>query len=226
MQMTQIKKWALSTEGREIALWNTESLNHQHLPRLLLIGGTHGDEPEGVRLAQDCLKHLLVADPASIGWQISIITCLNPDGISKNQRTNGRGVDLNRNYPSQNWSPVFKEAKYYPGPNPASEPEIQAVVSWIQKYSPKLIIHFHSWKPCVVCTGEPGKVYAQELATSSGYALQTSIGYETPGGLSQFGWHDLGIPIICTEEQEHSPLNKTWENFGPGLIRIFKSCKH
>ena len=31
------------------------------------------------------------------------IPCLNPDGMSKNTRTNSNGVDLNRNFPTKNW---------------------------------------------------------------------------------------------------------------------------
>lgn len=191
---------------------------------ILFIGGVHGDEPEGVRLAEDFLKWLQQEETQNSEkirpW--ILIPCINPDGYSQNQRTNSQGVDLNRNFPCQDWSPEAKAPRYFPGPSPGSELEVQALVKLIEDERPQLIVHFHSWEPCVVYTGEPGKVAAEILATGSGYQAREDIGYPTPGSLGQYGWIEHQIPVVCIEEQEHISLDRVWPHFKIGLEALIK----
>lgn len=208
-----LQNWAHSAGGHPIELWTRQ---HNDESPLLFIGGVHGDEPEGIQLAIDFLSWLQKnSDKIEHNWLL--IPCLNPDGQQKNQRTNQNGVDLNRNFPAKDWSPIAKAPRYNPGPKPGSEPEVQAVVSLITEYRPKLIMHFHSWEPCVVYTGQPGEKIAQALSPGPNYPAREEIGYPTPGSLGQYGWVDLKIPVICLEEQEKSDPRSAWKNFGPGL---------
>lgn len=217
MSAIEIKNWAKSSMGQDIPLFKSE-VNPKN--PILLIGGVHGDEPEGVQLASDSLKWLKSNTTNRLTPWI-VIPCLNPDGLAKNERTNGRGVDLNRNYPSIDWSPESTKPRYNPGPSPASEPEIQTLVALIQHVQPRLIIHCHSWEPCIVYTGAPALSDAKALGQSSGYEVRDNIGYPTTGSLSQYGWHDNKIPIICIEEAEHTPPEKIWPHFKDGIIKIF-----
>lgn len=230
MGIIEISDWARSHEDRKISLFQSEEN-----PRnpILLIGGVHGDEPEGVTLAKTTLDWLNKTSthggqhqsaqkatiPQLTPWLV--IPCLNPDGYAKNQRTNGHGVDLNRNYPSRDWSPEALQPRYNPGPHPGSEPEIQALVALILATSPRLIIHCHSWNPCVVYAGDPARADAEALGRSSGYEVRDSIGYPTPGSLSRYGWHDHGIPVICIEVAEKTPPEKVWPLFSEGMKVIF-----
>jgi hypothetical protein len=189
------------------------------LKPLLLMGGIHGDEPLGVLLAQKTLELLRNEANARVPW--ALIPVLNVDGFRNNTRVNGRGVDLNRNYPAKSWSPEFEKERYNPGPTPGSEPEIQAVVSFIRECQPRLIIHCHSWKPMIVCAGEPGLAAAKELGQSSGYEVVPEIGYPTPGSLSQFGWADNNIPVICIEESDDASPKEVWPHFEQAMRGIF-----
>ncbi len=221
MGIKYIKQWATSAGGSDISLYHSgDLLTHPAKPHMILIGGTHGDEPAGVELAKNTLNHLKSLDNESLPWRWTLIPCLNPDGFSSNDRTNANGVDLNRNYPSKNWSAHSKGPRYFPGTSPGSEPEISALVKWVEKHPPKLLIHFHSWEPCVVCTGDPALPLAQLFADSSGYALQNHIGYPTSGSLSQYGWHDNNIPVICTEEDDNQDVSSTWQRFGPAIEQL------
>lgn len=221
MVMIEIHNWAKSAEQRAIPLFKSED---SPLKPILIIGGVHGDEPEGVALAEATLTWLKshTSDAASqkkiTPWMI--IPCLNPDGLFRHERTNGNGVDLNRNYPSRNWNPTASKPRYAPGPKPASEPEIQALIQLIQTVKPRLIIHCHSWEPCVVYAGEPARQDAIALGNCSGYEVRDDIGYPTYGSLSQYGWHDHQIPIICIEEQEGTPLTEVWGHFAKGMQNI------
>lgn len=218
--------WTTSAGGRPIALYHSpDGQRWQDLQRpIVLIGGVHGDEPEGVALAEAILAWL--TDPLRTAGEVRapwvVIPCLNPDGYQRRSRTNDNGVDLNRNYPASNWSPQCENLRYNPGNQPGSEPEIQAMVQLISQTRPRLLIHCHSWDPCIVCTGSPGLKDAQRLSQCSGYKIVDSIGYPTPGSLSQYGWGDNEIPVICIEESEGVDKATTWQRFAPGLKEIFK----
>jgi protein MpaA len=188
---------------------------------ILLIGGVHGDEPEGVHLAEQTLKWLCAQDQIQlVDWVV--IPCLNVDGFLKQQRVNGSGVDLNRNYPSNDWSPEFAKDRYFPGTAPATEPEVQGIVSLIEKLKPRLLIHCHSWEPCIVYTGESGLKDSERLARSSGYKMIPDIGYQTPGSLGQFGCFDKSTPVICIEEQEQlKDFSPIWPRFSTAMKEIF-----
>jgi murein peptide amidase A len=219
MPVIENKTWAHSAEQRAIAMFKSE----QNPPNpIILIGGVHGDEPEGVALAEATLSWLKSNTQKKLAPWI-VIPCLNPDGFTKNDRTNGHGVDLNRNYPSRDWSPVALKPRYNPGPHPASEPEIRAIVSLIQSVQPRMIIHCHSWEPCIVYAGDPARTDAEALGRSSGYEVKDDIGYPTPGSLSRYGWHDNKIPIICVEEREKISLEKVWPNFSAGIESVFSN---
>jgi hypothetical protein len=103
---------------------------------------------------------------------------------------------------------------------PGSEAETQALVQLIQAEKPKLIVHFHSWEPCVVYTGRPAEAASQILAGKTGYPVREDIGYPTPGSLGQYGWLDHKIPVICVEEQEHIRLAEVWPHFELGLTQL------
>ncbi|MES2855589.1 MAG: M14 family zinc carboxypeptidase [Bdellovibrionota bacterium] len=225
---THLPVWKKTALGTPIELHASEPLAELLAKRpILLIGGVHGDEPEGIRLAKETLTWLLSWPKNNIGAEKAlcpwiVVPCLNVDGAAKNTRVNGRGVDLNRNYPSLDWTKEAKAERYFPGPSPASEPETRAIVEIIANYSPRLVIHCHSWKPMIVGTGDLAKMDADRLAKSSGYESVDEIGYPTPGSLSRYGWHDNGVPIICIEEQDElTDLSPIWPRFEAGMKEIF-----
>jgi len=226
--------WIKTTLGTPVELWASHALTElKDLRPLLVMGGVHGDEPEGVRLASELLQwlksHTVVAAAAASahGGKLQVapwivIPCLNVDGYGKGTRVNGRGVDLNRNYPSKDWSSETKAERYFPGTGPGSEAEVRGVVELIETCRPRLLIHCHSWKPCIVGTGPFSKRDAERLGRSSGYEVIDEIGYPTPGSLSRYGWHDKQIPVICIEEQDGlSDLSPVWPRFAKGFEEIF-----
>lgn len=221
--------WATTSEGSPIELYHPSHLQIDKSfsfakPPLLFIGGVHGDEPEGVALAQHflkSLKQLSVADLQLLRpWLL--IPCLNPDGYKADQRTNARGVDLNRNFSSPDWSPECTKPRYFPGIAPESEKETQALVALIKKIPPEAIIHFHSWEPCIVYTGAPGKKWADKISEHCGYSSAESIGYPTPGSLGEYGWQSHKIPVICIEEKAGTPLSEVGPRFEKGLYELLK----
>ena len=107
-----------SVEGSEITAFRSETNEKKYI---YLLAGVHGDEVEGVYV----LKHLFeeLKDSEDIDLPMIIVPILNLDGYRSGTRVNSNGVDLNRNCPSNSWTPEITEDKYNPGSSPGSEPE-------------------------------------------------------------------------------------------------------
>lgn len=212
--------WARTALGTPIGLFRKK---HSESAPVVFIGGVHGDEPEGLRLAGDLLRWLQDAETrGEVKRSWILVPDINPDGSARKQRTNGRGVDLNRNFPSADWSPEKKAERYNPGPSPASEPEIQALCALLVAEKPQAIVHFHSWEPCVVYTGEGARPWAEACGEGTGYEVREDIGYPTPGSLGQYGALELRTPVVCIEARDGEDPAGLWPRFGPGLRRILK----
>lgn len=213
-------KWSETSIGTALELFSYRVEDERPY---LFIGGVHGDEPEGVRLAKEFMNWLTEVEKQQKLHELHsflLIPCLNPDGYAKNERVNARGVDLNRNFPCRDWSQEHSKPRYFPGPRPNSEPETQALVKLIEDTNPEIIVHFHSWEPCVVYTGAPGKPCADILAENTNYESRETIGYPTPGSLGQYGWLEHQIPVICIEEEANVSLDTVWPRFSHGLKKL------
>ena len=108
-----------TVEENEIESFKTD---FSHKKYLYLMGGTHGDEVEGVYVMAQLFKWLQ-SDHSISELPIIAIPILNVDGYRAGTRVNSHAVDLNRNYPTKDWSGEFKKKKNNPGPSALSEPE-------------------------------------------------------------------------------------------------------
>ena len=117
------------------------------------------------------------------------------------ERTNARKVDLNRNLPTKTWSSEIAKPRYHPGKSPGSEPENKALVNWIEKEKPSLIISLHSWNPMIQTNGDC-MPEAKILSEALDYELKGHIGYPTPGSLGDWAAEERGIPVITYEAKK------------------------
>lgn len=168
-------------------------------PHVLVIGGVHGDEIEGVILAKALEGDLRTAPNTPVN--LTIVPQFNLDGILLKTRQNYRGVDLNRNLPTKDWDSSFTKIRYYPGQSPQSEPENQSLVEFLASQKIDLIISLHSWKPMLNPNGDCIKI-AEFLSEKTGYIVQPDMGYPTPGSLGTYASVELGIPTLTYEIQK------------------------
>ncbi|MBI5472904.1 MAG: murein peptide amidase A [Ignavibacteriae bacterium] len=176
---------------------------------VLVFGCFHGDEQEGgqlvIRLAE--LVNLQRAD--SLKNRIVFVPIVNPDGVAQRTRTNANGVDINRNFPTKNWSAEATEKRYTPGPSPASEPETRLVMDLLERYKPALIITVHTALHVINYDG-PAKEIAERMAKHNGYRVSASIGYPTPGSFGTYAGVERNIPTI-TLELPPVAIDESWE---------------
>lgn len=108
--------------------------------RFLVVGCIHGDECAGIAIVQQLER--TATSPQS---GLLLLPGLNPDGRALGVRQNGRGVDLNRNFPSQ-WRPIGRRwDAQYSGPRPLSEPETRIARRLIVSTRPAVTIWYHQY---------------------------------------------------------------------------------
>ena len=156
----------------------------------LVIGCFHGDEPQGKSLIECYLEK----NPET---KLLFIPCLNEYGYKNNIRTNENGVDLNRNFPTNNWKLTEKD-EFYGGEKPASEIQTQFVIQTVEKYLPKCILTLHAPYKIVNYDGD-GLEIANKISEIINYPVEPSIGYPTPGSFGTWAGVEKKIPTITLE---------------------------
>lgn len=188
-------------------------------PEVFIVGGVHGDEIEGIVGANGLLKAFSESFPYKLN--ITLVPILNLDGALRNQRQNANMVDLNRNLPTQDWTPTIEEVRYFPGPAANSEPENQALVEYLQKESPSFILTLHSWKPMLNTNGDCEKV-AQIISQRTGYIITPDIGYPTPGSLGTYCGLERQIPTITYEFERKMSAEDILKTHVPAILEGLK----
>ena len=124
-----------SVQGRDIVAYHLGEPQRPRVKTVVLLAAMHGNEAAPSQL----LRALVDGQPV-IGLDLWVVPTYNPDGVVAGTRKNANGVDLNRNFPYE-WADL--DGSYESGPKPASEPETQAVMAFLNKIDPAAILSFH-----------------------------------------------------------------------------------
>lgn len=194
-----------SVMGRQIMLSEFGPMQ-TNARRVLIVGGIHGDELTAVSIVFRWLE--LLQQPGYDGppFRWRVVPVLNPDGLLAKPptRVNARGVDLNRNFPTPNWSSqahrIWKEftgsdPRRFPGTAPLSEPESRWLHDEITRFKPDVIVSVHAPFGVLDFDGPPNGV---EVPARFGRLHLSRIGVY-PGSLGNFGGRKEGIPVVTLE---------------------------
>lgn len=122
-----------SVQGRPITV--TQIGNGSRIA-LVVIGGIHGDEANTEALVRALMgQYVSVPELVSPEFTLYFVPAMNPDGLAVGTRQNANQVDLNRNWPTDNWkADAARTREIVPGSGgaePGSEPEVQAIKQWL-----------------------------------------------------------------------------------------------
>lgn len=190
-----------SVEGRPILIKEyPPRTGRVPLGRVLVIGGTHGDEYASVSVVFKWMEILERHHSGLFHW--SVVPLLNPDGLlrAKSTRTNARGVDLNRNMPTPDWEAGWerewarkrRSPRRYPGTGPASEPESEWLTRHIEAFRPDAVISVHTPYGVVDADGPAGgpeRLGSLRLRRLGNYT----------GSLGRYAGVHKGIPVVTIE---------------------------
>ncbi len=193
-----------SVNGRAILIKEYPPLGKKKSQaRVLLIGGTHGDELTSISVVFKWLATLDKHHSGLFHWRITPL--MNPDGAlqKRHSRTNAHGVDLNRNFPPAptEMSPynywvkkTYKNKRRFPGEYPLSEPESQWLFDEIKNFQPDVIVALHAPYKLVDFDAPSRKNAPKRIGR-----LYKNLMGTYPGSLGNYAGIQKGIPVITIE---------------------------
>jgi protein MpaA len=185
----------------------------------LIVAGIHGGyEHNTIELAHELISYLgdhpehIPADTT-----LYILPNLNPDGYARkigvDGRANANNVDLNRNWP-YNWQADWKRDGCWiwrpitGGEYAGSEPEVQALIRFIDQVKPAALISYHSAALGIFAGGRPD--YPPSIRLAQAVSEVTTYpwppidtGCDYTGNLTDWAANTRNIPSIDIELTNH-----------------------
>ncbi len=180
--------------------------------KILVLSLIHGDELHSGSVALSWLQRLQEIQPRN-AWRV--IPVVNPDGWRARTRTNANGVDVNRNFPSQDWddlalkywkSKAGSAERRFPGKSAGSEPETQCAIAHIEGFKPDFVISIHT--PLGVLDFDGPKVAMPKFNPLPWVSLGNF-----PGSLGRYMWVDRKVPVLTVELKNQKLYAKQFEEF-------------
>lgn len=218
---------------------------------LLFVGGFHGGYGWNTALVSYQLMDYLKANPSVIpqNLKVTIIPVLNPDGLNKAvgttgvftladvstnkellvaSRLNDSSVDINRNFDCD-WqsSAVWQKTKVSGGSKAFSEPESQALKSYVETNNPKAVVAWYSQAGGVFASQCDNGILpetatlAKTFADASGYKYYDTFDYYETTGDAVNWLAKKGIPAFSVLLTTHDDTE--WSKNQAGILALFKS---
>lgn len=176
--------------------------------KIFVMSLIHGDETHAGALGRFWMERLMKVD-ARNNWRI--IPVANPDGVKNKTRTNANGVDLNRNFPTNDWNEQAskfweregkKSPRRYPGEIAGGEVEVKCLMKQLEDYKPDFVISIHT--PLNVLDFDGPKIKSVNYS----YLPWRSLG-NFPGSLGRYLWVERQTPVLTTELKDGLPTTGT-----------------
>jgi predicted deacylase len=202
---------------------------------VVLIGGLHTGPEDNTRILAEQIAAYLSAHPEAVppSLHVVVVAAANPDGSANGWHTNAHGVDLNRNWPADDWTtnachPVTGCQRGLGGPAPLSEPETLALYRLLEALRPEITVVWHAEAPLVEANEVPGaERYARAYGDATGYAyIAEWSAYEITGelidALEQRLWlraFDVELSACCTITADEFTRNLD------GVLALFEAVE-
>jgi protein MpaA len=219
-------------------VFGDESKRNKNTNTTFIECGVHGDEITPIKFCFDLMEDIK-NNPNVVGDNLIVIAPLvTPDSFFKLKptRTNAKGVDVNRNFPTKDWnksaiklwkSRYRSDKRRFPGKSAQSEQETIFQVNIIKRYKPNKVISVHS--PLTLLdydgptfTQDNGKAAKQLLISMSDKAGKYKVSNYPffTGSLGNWAGNERNIPTY-TLELPNSDWHKTDRYF-----KLFKTAIH
>lgn len=179
---------------------------------LVLMASIHGNETIGTALFNQLIDHLYTHPELLYGRTVYIMRFSNPDGMVEEIRGNSDNIDINRNFPTQNFG-----RGWFNGDEPLTAPEASILRDFFLQLDPVRVLTIHQPLNGIDYDG-PAKQLAQTLSEASGIRIHR-LGSRS-GSLGSFVGKDLERPIITLEIPDYASDQSSawlWKTYGPFL---------
>lgn len=228
-----------SADGHPLA-WLTfgEEVDVEKKNVTIIMCGVHGDEITPMKFCYD-----IIHDLHDFVWDLKdrlvvVVPLVCPDSFFRDKptRTNGRGVDVNRNFPTADWNAdalrLWKhkyrsDKRRNPGMRAGSEAETVFQVNLIKRYHPSKIVSVHSPLMLLDYDGPDLRSDGARLANDLLLSMsEKAKGYKVsdyphfPGSLGNWAGKERNIPTYTLELPNTNP--KEHERFW----KLFREAIH
>lgn len=207
----------------------------------LIFSMVHGDEITPLFIGLELVEWLKKNSASIPGTRIILAPLVNPDSFLRRPRTrtNARGVDVNRNLPTDDWNAMALKAwkkqfnsnpRRYPGISANSEPETQFQVDLIKKFQPQKVLSIHAPLnmmdydgPNTLTLARFPKEYINECIKLQKRLKAVHSGF-FPGSLGNYAGQMFGIPTLTLELPSADPrrAEKYWVQFRQGIDAMIR----
>lgn len=222
-----------SSDGRPLVY--AEVGNSKALNVTLILAMVHGDEVTPVYIAVKLAEWIKVHENELKESHVIVAPLINPDGfyLTPKTRMNARGVDVNRNFATQDWQAGLKrwkssfrsDPRRNPGDAPRSEHETLFQEELIRQFKPQKIMSIHAPLnhmdydgPTALSLKRFPSQYVQECLKLQKELKAKSTGF-FPGSLGNYAGRELGIPTITLElpTADARKAETYWKQFSTGI---------
>ena len=185
--------------------------------RILVIASIHGTERIGTPLLNQWIQFLMEHPTLLQGKTLYLLRDANPDGGVFGLRGNRDNIDINRNFPTDNFG-----RGWFNGEEPLLAVEAQNLMVLLSELEPNRVLSIHQPLNGIDYDG-PSKALAECLAQHTGLRIHR-LGARS-GSLGTFVGVELKTPVVTLEipefVQNRSP-EWIWNKYGP-LLLLFLS---
>ncbi len=177
--------------------------------RILLVGCIHGTEDIGVRLINQTMFYLNKHPEWLDGKTVYMLPLLNSDGAVMGIRGNRENIDINRQFPTQNFG-----RGWFHGEKPLQSIEAEVLMSFILKVQPDRILVLHQPLDGIDFDG-PAKELAQHLSDKTNIRIHRLGGRS--GSMGTFFGRELGGSVVTLEIPESynsASAQELWQKYG------------
>ena len=182
---------------------------------IVILASIHGNEVIGTPLLNMFSTQLFQNPAWTADRRIVCITVMNPDGVVAETRGNRDNIDINRNFPTENFG-----RGWFHGEAPLDAEESEMLMGLLIQLQPDRVLSIHQPLNGIDYDG-PSKEMAEELSTISGIRIH-KLGSRS-GSLGTFLGVEMGIPIITLEisnDRSTLPPEKLWALYEPFLLKF------
>jgi protein MpaA len=202
----------------------------------LVFSTVHGDEITPLYVGIQLAQWLREREGQLTRTRVIVAPLVNPDGFFSTPRTrmNARGVDVNRNFATRDWTKLALEnwkkryksdPRRFPGKEARSEPETKFQEDLIRRVRPQKILAIHSPLnmmdydgPSNVTLSSFPSEYTKVCERLKKRLNAISSGF-FPGSLGNYAGRELGIPTLTLELPSADPkqAERYWKKFSQGI---------
>ncbi|HVO65882.1 MAG TPA: M14 family murein peptide amidase A [Syntrophales bacterium] len=203
---------------------------------ILFLGAVHGDELSTVYVLLKFAHYIKDNSSLFKNKCIIIAPLVNPDGFFSKpaQRVNANGIDINRNFPTRDWSAEALRQwegkyngnrRYYPGKKPGSEQETLFQIALIKRFKPQKILSVHSPLGFYDFDGPSSDLdsfehWLEKISRDTNHPLK-KYGY-FPGSLGNYAGHERDIFTLTLELPSSDPCkgNEYFQQFQTSIVKF------